>query len=109
MNFAEYQKEALTTAVYPNRGSNITYPVLGLNGEAGEIAEKVKKIIRDKNGIVDGEIRVAIKKELGDVLWYVAALCDELGLDMDDVAVTNIQKLKDRQLRDALHGSGDER
>ena len=109
MNFAEYQSEALKTAVYPNRRSNITYPVLGLNGEAGEIAEKVKKIMRDKNGIVDDEIRGAIKKELGDVLWYVAALCDELGLDMNDVAVTNIKKLKDRQLRDALHGSGDDR
>jgi NTP pyrophosphatase (non-canonical NTP hydrolase) len=109
MNFAEYQKEAIKTAVYPNKGSNITYPVLGLNGEAGEIAEKVKKIIRDKNGFVDDKIRGAIKKELGDVLWYVAALCDELGLDMNDVAVTNIKKLKDRQLRDALHGSGDDR
>ena len=109
MNFAEYQREAIKTAVYPNRRSNITYPVLGLNGEAGEIAEKVKKIMRDKNGIVDDEIRAAIKKELGDVLWYVAALCDELGLDMADVAVTNIKKLKDRQVRDVLHGSGDER
>lgn len=109
MNFAEYQKEALKTAVYPNRRNNIIYPVLGLNGEAGEIAEKVKKVLRDKNGIIDDETRAAIKKELGDVLWYAAALCDELGLDMDDVAVSNIRKLKDRQVRDVLHGSGDDR
>ena len=109
MNFAEYQKEALKTAVYPNRRNNIIYPVLGLNGEAGEIAEKVKKVLRDKNGIIDDETGAAIKKELGDVLWYVAALCDELGLDMDDVAVSNIRKLKDRQVRDVLHGSGDDR
>ncbi|MBN1220037.1 MAG: nucleoside triphosphate pyrophosphohydrolase family protein [Anaerolineae bacterium] len=109
MKFSEYQIAARKTAIYPHRGRNLAYPALGLAGESGEVAEKVKKVIRDKNGVVDPETREALKKELGDVFWYVAALCDEVGLDMEDVAASNINKLLDRQERNVLHGSGDNR
>ncbi|MFU8773914.1 MAG: nucleoside triphosphate pyrophosphohydrolase family protein [Anaerolineales bacterium] len=108
-DFNDYQDLAMSTAVYPQRGSNLAYPALGLNGEAGEVAEKVKKILRDKGGVLDDETRLALKKELGDVLWYVAAMCSEAGLRMSEVAELNISKLRDRQGRDVLHGSGDER
>ena len=81
----------------------------GLAGESGEVAEKIKKVIRDKNSEIDEETRLALKKELGDVFWYIAALCDEVGLDMEDVAESNINKLLDRQQRNVLHGSGDNR
>lgn len=104
MNFKDYQQLAARTAIYPNRGNNLAYPALGLCGESGEVAEKIKKYIRD--GTLN---RVDIGMELGDVLWYVAALCDELGLDMQLVASMNIDKLYSRQKRDKLHGSGDER
>ena len=109
MKFSEYQQAARQTAIYPDRGKNIAYPALGLAGEAGEVAEKVKKVIRDNGGVVDAATREALKKELGDVFWYIAALCDEVGLDMADVAESNIRKLRDRQQRNALHGSGDNR
>jgi NTP pyrophosphatase (non-canonical NTP hydrolase) len=109
MKFSEYQKAARKTAIYPNQGHNIAYPALGLAGESGEVAEKVKKVMRDKGGVVDEKTREALKKELGDVFWYVAALCDEVGLDMEEVAKHNIEKLQDRQERNKLHGSGDNR
>ena len=109
MEFNEYQSAARRTAKYPNIGSNICYPTLGLAGETGEVAEKIKKIIRDNGGVVDDERREALKKELGDVLWYIASLCSELGLSMDDVAAHNIHKLSDRWNRNAIHGSGDNR
>ncbi len=109
MTFDEYAELAGKTAVYPGRGKNLIYPVLGLAGESGEVAEKVKKLIRDKNFQIDAEFKDAIKKELGDVLWYIAAICYELGLSMDDVAKTNIEKLRSRKERNMLHGEGDER
>ncbi len=109
MDFKTYQQQALTTAVYPQRGSNLAYPALGLNGEAGEVAEKVKKVLRDKGGVLDEDSRQAIKKELGDVLWYVAAMCAEAGLEMDEVAEENLAKLAGRKARGVIHGSGDER
>jgi len=109
MNFNDYQKKAMASAVYPNIGSNIVYPTLGINGEAGEIAEKVKKIIRDKNGVWDDTDRDAIKKEIGDSMWYCAALCHEFGLSLDDVAKANIEKLTKRVLDNTIHGSGDDR
>ncbi len=109
MKFSEYQAAARQTAVYPDRGHNFVYPALGLAGESGEVAEKIKKVIRDKNGVIDKKTQLALKKELGDVFWYIAALCDEVGLEMDDVAESNIQKLRDRRQRNKLHGSGDNR
>ena len=109
MNFDEYQKKARETAIYPNLWNNFIYPTLGLCGESGEVAEKVKKIIRDDNGVVSKEKKELIKMELSDCLWYIANLASELGLSLDDIAISNIQKLKDRQDRDKLKGSGDER
>lgn len=109
MTFQEYQDEARKTAIYPNKDNNYIYPTLGLVGEAGEIAEKIKKVIRDDNNIITDEKRVEITKELGDVLWYIANLSKELGISMEDVAAKNLEKLKSRQDRGALHGSGDNR
>ena len=111
MNFNDYQEKCRTTAFYAheNEGYKIIYPALGLTGEAGEVSEKVKKLLRDKNGIVDEEFINNIEKELGDVMWYIAALCSDLNLKMEDVAKKNIEKLFDRKKRDVLHGDGDDR
>lgn len=107
MEFKEYQEKSRVTARYPDMGKNYIYPTIGLAGETGEVSEKIKKVIRDKEGVIDDETRELIKKELGDVLWYVAQLATELGLSLDDVAEHNIQKLYDRMERGKLKGSGD--
>lgn len=109
MNFDDYQIEARKTAIYPDIGFNLVYPVLGLNGEAGEVAEKIKKLIRDDSYEQTSEFREAIAKELGDVLWYVAAVCSELGISMSLIAADNIAKLTDRSIREVLSGSGNDR
>ncbi len=110
MKFNEYQKQALTTVLSTNDYFKDTlHWVLGLNGEAGEVAEKVKKIIRDKNGEISAEDRVELGKELGDVLWYTAVFANQLGIDLDDIARDNISKLADRKRRNVLKGSGDNR
>jgi len=109
MNFDDYQKLSGETAIYPGRGNNLSYPTLGLAGETGEVAEKVKKLIRDKEGILDDESRAALGKELGDVLWYLAQLCTELDLSMSDVAKANIEKLSSRKKRGQISGDGDDR
>jgi len=109
MTFQEYQTESRKTAIYPNKDNNFIYPTLGLAGEAGEVAEKIKKVLRDGNGIVSDEKREEITKELGDVLWYVANLSTELKINLEDVASKNIEKLQSRQQRNELHGSGDNR
>lgn len=109
MRFSEYQTLSRATAVYPNAGDNIVYPALGLCGEAGETAEKVKKAIRDDGGTLTEERREALAAELGDVLWYVAQLATEAGLDLEAIAESNLDKLASRQRRSVLHGSGDTR
>jgi NTP pyrophosphatase (non-canonical NTP hydrolase) len=109
MDFKEYQEKSRKTALYPDKDNNFVYPTLGLSGEAGEVAEKIKKVIRDKDGIIDDVTREEIKKELGDVLWYVAQLATELGLSMDEIAQKNIEKLLSRMERGVLQGSGDNR
>ena len=109
MTLSEYQKKALTTALYPNQGSNPYYPALGLGGEVGEVLNKVKKIMRDHDGKITDEYREILKKELGDVLWYVAALASELDLNLDDIAQANIEKLASRKERGTLGGDGDNR
>lgn len=109
MTFEEYQKHSRQTAIYPDKNSNFVYPTLGLVGEAGEVAEKIKKILRDKNGKVDQVNKKELAKELGDVLWYLAQLTTELGLSLDSVASQNIAKLASRKQRGQLHGSGNNR
>ena len=109
MTFSEYQAEAMKTAVYPRGKYAVVYPALGLTGEAGEVAEKVKKVVRDHGADFGPEAVEAITRELGDVLWYIAAMADDLGISLDRVAETNIAKLRSRAQRDRLHGSGDDR
>ena len=109
MNFTDYQASARSTAIYPNQGNNFVYPALGLAGETGEVCEKLKKAIRDDDGKITKEKHEDLKKELGDILWYVAALCSELGISMDEVAQLNVDKLFSRKERGQLRGSGDDR
>ena len=97
------------TAIYPRQGHNLLYPVLGLCGESGEVAEKVKKLIRDNDGIMTDNFKTELAKELGDVLWYVSAVAQEIGLSSEHVMNAVKTKLLDRKDRDALHGSGDNR
>lgn len=96
MTFEEYQRQAAVTAGYPNRLRNLEYPTLGLAGEAGEVANIVKKIQRDFNGEITEEIRAKLKDELGDVLWYISACADELGLSLEEIARFNVEKLAKR-------------
>ena len=109
MELNKYQKLARKTACYPYLGKNLTYLTLGLCGESGEIAEKVKKIFRDSNGKINDEIRKAIELEIGDVLWYLSNMCSELKLDLDDVAKINLKKIKSRVKRNNIKGNGDNR
>lgn len=109
MDLNEYQTLARGTAVYPNIGDNFSYPTLGLCGEAGEVAEKCKKIIRDQDGNWNIENRNAIIKELGDVLWYLSQVAAEFNVELNEVADKNLAKLYDRKERGKLQGSGDDR
>ena len=108
MTMNDYQQAARRTALYP-RHLAVIYPTIGLAGETGEVAEKVKKTLRDNNGTFDDERRDAIMRELGDVLWYVANIAADLGLSLDDIASTNLDKLASRAARNRLHGDGDNR
>jgi NTP pyrophosphatase (non-canonical NTP hydrolase) len=108
MDLSEYQRLSRRTAEYP-RTAWLAYPALGLSGEAGEVAEHAKKAIRDDGGQVSDERRGALAKELGDVLWYVAQLASELGLDLEEIAQANLDKLLSRQQRGVLSGDGDDR
>ena len=109
MNFNEYQKEARKTAIYPRVGNNLWYPALGLAGESGEVAEKVKKVYRDSLGQVSEDAKRAIIIELGDAMWYISNLAAELGYPLEDVARINLEKLQKRADSGALSGSGDNR
>ena len=109
MDLSEYQSRSRATAVYPAAGDNLLYPTLGLCGEAGEVAEKIKKMIRDDDGVLTDERRSALSQELGDVLWYLAQLATEADLELAAIAEANIEKLSSRQRRNVLQGSGDDR
>ena len=109
MELADYQSRSRATAVYPGAGENLLYPTLGLCGEAGEVAEKIKKMIRDDGGVLSDERRAALSKELGDVLWYLAQIATEADLELDAIAEANIEKLTSRHRRNVLQGSGDDR
>ena len=109
MELNHYQRESRKTALYPDVGSNAIYPTLGLVGEAGEVADKVKKILRDKKGLFDEKSKDEIKFELGDVLWYISQLASELGYELEEVADANLKKLNSRRSRGKIKGSGDNR
>ena len=109
MRLSDYQRLSRRTATYPGAGENIVYPTLGLAGEAGEVAEKVKKLLRDDAGVMTDERLHALAGELGDVLWYVAQVTTEAGLDLEEIAQANLDKLLSRQERGVLSGSGDSR
>lgn len=109
MTFEEYQKFTETTIVFPRVKERLIYLTLGLAGESGEVAEKVKKILRDKNGEMSEETKKDLIKEVGDVLWYISELSRELGFKLEDVAKINMEKLQSRKDRNQLHGDGDNR
>jgi NTP pyrophosphatase (non-canonical NTP hydrolase) len=104
MKLNDYHDEARFFAVYPDIGFNISYPTLGLTGEAGEVANQVKKVLRDDKGYVGIERKAKIVDELGDVLWYVANLASELDVSLEEIAQLNIDKLAARRENDAIHG-----
>lgn len=113
MDFNEYQKASRKTAIYANAGNNLVYPTLGLAGETGEVVEKIKKLIRndgvESSSEVTDDARNELKKEIGDVLWYIAQLSTELKLELSEVAETNLEKLNSRLERGTLHSTGDNR
>lgn len=110
MLFNHYQEHTRNTAIYPDAGKGtipaISYVALGLAGEAGEIANKVKKLSRDGDKL---ELRDQIRAEIGDCLWYLFRMADELGVQAGDLAFQNICKLQDRAKRGVIGGSGDSR
>lgn len=108
MTLNDYQNKALETAVYPDK-YRIIYPALGLAGEAGEVADKVKKVIRDKDCIFGNMQKAEIAMELGDVLWYIATLANDIGYSLNEIATMNYNKLNSRKERGVLGGSGDNR
>ena len=109
MNFEEYQEQVGKTSIFPDDGRAYIYATLGLSGETGEVAEKIKKIIVNKNGVISEESKKEIKKELGDVLWYLSQLATELNLSLEEVAEENVRKIYDRMERGVLKGDGDNR
>jgi NTP pyrophosphatase (non-canonical NTP hydrolase) len=108
MRFDGYQEAARRTAIYADRHRGI-YPALGLASEAGEVAGKIKKVLRDQGGEFEAAPVKALKDELGDVLWYVAVLAADLGLSLDEIAAQNLEKLASRSERGRLAGEGDQR
>jgi len=105
----EYDQRAFALAIYPGIGRNLVYPTLKLCGESGEVAEKLGKVFRDSAGVIDNDSRLEFLKELGDVLWYVNACARELGSNLNEVALMNLDKLESRKKRGLLGGSGDNR
>jgi len=108
MDFNEYQIKAKSTDIYPAAHA-LNCHVHGLNNEAGEVAGKIKKMYRDNNGNFSADIKLDVAKELGDTLWYLALVAEDIGFTLDFIATMNIQKLADRKERDKIGGSGDHR
>jgi NTP pyrophosphatase (non-canonical NTP hydrolase) len=113
MEFGDYQSQTRTKAIYPEVGNNFIFPTLGLVGEAGEFADKIKKIIRDKDTSTPDTIseydKLELVKELGDVLWYLTQLASELKVSLDEVAKLNLEKIGSRYERGVVQGEGDNR
>jgi NTP pyrophosphatase (non-canonical NTP hydrolase) len=108
MELDDYQRAARATAIYAD-AFRVIYPALGLASEAGEVAGKIKKVLRDRGGDFAAAPEAALRDELGDVLWYVAVLASDLGLSLDQIARQNLDKLRSRQARGRLEGGGDRR
>ena len=109
MNFNDYQQRAITTSTMTDNTAAPAYYTLGLVGEAGEIAEKVKKILRNHDGDFSKLDTADITRELGDVLWYIALLADNFDIRLEDIAAVNLAKLADRQTRGVVNSTGDYR
>jgi NTP pyrophosphatase (non-canonical NTP hydrolase) len=110
LTFAQYGREAISTAIYPGHGIEaVSYLALKLNGEAGEVAEKVGKAIRDANGVIDEGRRLALLDEIGDICWYANALALELDSTFSEIAVKNLEKIASRKARGVVNGDGDNR
>ena len=113
LSFADYQTRDWATAQYPEKGRgslmSTSYAVLGAAGEGGELANKWKKVLRDAYGVLTPPAKEAMLGEIGDNLWYLAALCTELGVTLEEVAQANLDKLASRQARGVVSGSGDNR
>lgn len=110
MTFDEYQKQALTTAiVHPDDLMDKTILAMGVAGEAGEVIEKWKKIVAYKDGVITAEDKAELGKELADVIWYIAALAERLGLSLDELMQQNLEKLASRKARGTQKGAGDNR
>jgi len=108
-DFNTYQRESRKTWGVIPMDHPIVYPTLGLANEAGEVAGKIKKIFRDKGGVIGAAEREVLKQELGDVLWYLTQICTELDLTLEDVAQANLEKLFSRLERGQIRGAGDDR
>lgn len=110
MTFDQYQEDSKRFAKFPTDDERvrILYLATGLNGEAGEVADKIKKIVRDKGCVTLGD-RAPMAKEIGDVLWYLSQLASEFQLDLSRIARENIEKLESRMARNKISGSGDNR
>lgn len=106
VDFKRYQEKSRETAIYKDK---IIYPALGLASECGEVCEKIKKVMRDKDGEFTRDDRLDIRLELGDVLWYVAQIASDLDIDMESIAIRNLEKLRVRKENDTIKGSGDHR
>lgn len=104
----QYQEAAKKTAIYPEQGllGGLVYTILGLTGEAGELANKIKKVLRDGDDTLNVE---DLASETADCLWYIAMIADELGVSLDSIAYRNLQKLESRKERGVIGGSGDDR
>lgn len=108
-SWGDYQQQSRKTWGLVKTDHPIIYPSLGLANEVGEVLGKIKKLFRDKNGVISDEDRLQLKSELGDVLWYFAQICTELDLTIEEVAQENLDKLFDRKSRGKIGGSGDTR
>lgn len=109
MTFDEYQQQSKGTAQYGSFVPSWVYLALGLAGESGEVVDKIKKVVRNADGVFSDEAKLELQKEFGDVLWYLSQLCEELGLSLEEVAKMNRAKLEDRKARGVIKSRGDNR
>jgi NTP pyrophosphatase (non-canonical NTP hydrolase) len=108
-DFDKYQQLCLKSSIHSKTKHGYIIPALGVTGEAGEVADKIKKVLRDDNGKISTAKRNEISKEIGDMLWYTSMLCTEIGLKLSDVIKLNLEKIAYRSKENKIHGSGDNR